>query len=101
MKHLYSGYVLGMSLFLALVSCTDDKNPAQQYGNTVIQTYKRAQKLDAKVNVQQIQKSVQEFYASNGRYPADLDELSSFCGLTLKSENYEYDSSNGTLTERK
>jgi len=64
------------------------------------QSYKSAQKLDAKVNVQQVRKSIQEFYAANGRYPADLHELVGFSGLALKSDAYEYDPANGTLTER-
>lgn len=84
----------------AMVSCSDDKNSAQQYGNTMMQSYKSAQKLDVKVNVQQVQKSIQEYYAANGRYPADLNELSLFSGLTLKSDKYDYNPSNGTLTEK-
>ena len=95
-------YGLAVSFFslCVMASCSDDKNPAQQYGNTMMQSYKSAQKLDAKVNVQQVQKSIQEFYAANGRYPADLNELSLFNGLTLKSDKYEYNPSNGTLTEK-
>ena len=80
------------------MSCND--NPAQQYGTAVTQSYKSAQKLDAKVNVQQIQKSIQEFYAANGRYPADLHELSTTSGLILKSDNYVYNAEDGTLTEK-
>lgn len=100
MKLLYSGYIFLTGLLLAISSCTDDKNPVQQYGNTMTQSYKSAQKLDAKVNVQQVQKSIQEFYAANGRYPADLNEISSFNGMTLKSDHYEYDPGTGTLTEK-
>lgn len=94
----YGLIVSFFSLFI-MVSCSDDKNSAQQYGNTMMQSYKSAQKLDAKVNVQQVQKSIQEFYAANGRYPANLNELSLFSGLTLKSDKYDYNPSNGSLTE--
>jgi len=88
------------STLFVLASCTNDKNPAQQYGSSVVQSYKSAQKLDAEVNVQQVQKSIQEFYAANGRYPADLAELAATSGLTLKSDRYVYNPENGTLTER-
>jgi hypothetical protein len=98
MKLFFAGFVLVSSLPM-LVSCND--NPAQQYGNTMTQSYKSAQKLDAKVNIQQVQKSIQEFYAANGRYPVDLNELSSFNGLTLKSDNYDYNPVDGTLVEKK
>jgi hypothetical protein len=81
-----------------MVSCSDDKNSAQQYGNTMMQSYKSARKLDVKVNIQQVQKSIREYFAANGRYPADLNELSSFSGLTLNSNKYDYNPSNGSLT---
>ena len=93
-------FLLFFGAYLALASCSDDKNPAQQYGSTMTQSYKSAQKLDAKVNAQQVRKSIQEFHAANSRYPEDLDELARFSGLVLKSDGYEYDPANGTLTEK-
>jgi len=89
------------SLLLLLTACTEEKNPAQQYGNTMVQTYKNTQKFEKKLDLQQAQKSIQEFYAANGRYPADLKELSGFNGLSLDAEQYDYDSANGTLTQKK
>jgi hypothetical protein len=90
--------LLGLALVLA--ACTDEKNPAQQHGNTMVQTYKNVQKLEKKVDLQQAQKSVQEFYAAHGRYPADLNELSHFSGLTLGSEQYDYNATTGSLTPK-
>ena len=84
---------------VALAACTD--NPAQQYGNTMIQSLKKAKDVDNKVNVQQVQKSIQEFYAANGRYPSDLNELSTFNGITLKNGNYAYDPATGAIAEKK
>ncbi len=90
--------LLGLALVLA--ACTDEKNPAQQYGNTMVQTYRNAKQFGEKVDLQQAQKAVQEFYAANGRYPADLGELSHFNGLALNSEQYNYDAANGSLTPK-
>jgi len=87
-----------LAALVVLAACTD--NPVQQYGNTMTQSLKSAKKLDSTVNVQQVQKSIQEFYAANGRYPADLNELSAFNGITLKSDKYDYDSATGMLTEK-
>ena len=98
MKNFLPGIVFLMSSFPLIVSCND--NPVQPYGNTMMQSYKSAQKLDEKVNVQQVQKAIQEFYAANGRYPADLNELSSASGLTLKGDNYVYNPENRALTEK-
>ena len=79
---------------LIITSCSDS-NPVQQYGSGVKDAYKSARKLDTKVNVLEVRKSIQEFYAANGRYPADLNELAGFNGITLKGDKYEYDPSSG------
>ncbi|HUI45757.1 MAG TPA: hypothetical protein VL122_07240 [Nitrospirota bacterium] len=100
MRKFHVGLFFLLSPLLVFASCTDDKNPAQQYGNTMVQSYKTAQKLDAKVNILQVQKSIQEFYAANGRYPTDLSELATVSGLALKGDNYIYNPEHGTLTEK-
>jgi hypothetical protein len=89
----------GMTSALTIASCTD--NPAKQYGNTIVQPLKSAKKLDVTVNVLEVKKSIQEFYAGNGRYPADLNELSTFNGMTLKSDQFDYDPATGNLTEKR
>jgi hypothetical protein len=93
-------YLIVLGSMFALVSCTDEKNPAQQYGDTLVNTYKNTQKFDNKVNVQQVEKSIQEFYAANNRYPANLEELSAFNGITLKSDNYEYNPATGSISDK-
>jgi len=94
-----AGSSILLGLILILSSCTDS-NPVQQYGSGVKDAYNSARKLDSKVNVLEVRKSIQEFYAANGRYPADLNELSGFNGITLKGDKYEYDPSSGNLTEK-
>lgn len=101
MKGIITRPVVLSMVLCALVSCSEEKKTVQQYGNTLTQSYQNTKKFDKDLNVLQVQKSIQEFNAAKGRYPADLNELSSFSGLTLKSDNYEYDPSNGTLTEKK
>ena len=100
MKQLYSGPIILLGSLLSLTACTDDNNPAQQYGNTMVQSYKKAKDVDNKINVQQVQKSIQEFYVANGKYPADLNELSTFNGITLKNDAFEYNPSTGTFAEK-
>ncbi len=92
--------LIALCAVLILASCTEENNPVQQYGNTVTGTYKKAKQLDNKVNVQQVQKSIQEFYAANNRYPATLQELSAFNGISLKSDNYDYNPVTGSITEK-
>ncbi len=66
----------------------------------MVETYKNTKKFDNKLNVQQVQKSIQEFYAANSRYPSDLNELSAFNGIALKSDNYDYNPATGSITEK-
>ncbi len=101
MKLMNTGLVVLSLVVCCLVSCSEEKNTVQKYGNTLTQSLKSAKKLDKEVNVEQVQKSILEFNAANGRYPADLGELSSFNGMTLTSDKYEYDPANGTLTEKR
>jgi len=101
MRLMNTRLVVSFILLCAVLSCSDEKNPVQQYGNALTQSYKNTKKFDKDLNVEQVQKSILEFNAANGRFPTDLGELASFSGLTLKSDNYEYDPANGTLTEKK
>ncbi len=89
-----------LGLFFVLAACSDDTNPVQQYGNTMTQSRKSAQNLDRKVNVLEVRKSIQEFHATNGRYPADLAELSEFNGIALKGDTFDYEPATGTLIEK-
>jgi hypothetical protein len=100
MKRVSPGWIISLVLCLALIACSDDKNPAQQYGNTMVQSLKTTKNVEKKVNVLAVQKSIQEYQAANGRYPADLNEVAAFNGITLESDKYEYNPATGTLTEK-
>ena len=100
-KMMNTGLIVCSLLLCGVLSCSEEKNPVQKYGNTLTNSYQNVKKFDKGLNVQQVQRSIQEFNIANGRYPADLSELSSFSGLTLTSDNYEYNPANGTLTEKK
>ena len=101
MKPGTTGLIILAGLFLLMVtSCSDEKNTAQQYGDTMVQSLKSARSVENKVNVEEVRKSIQEFYAANGRYPADLNEVAAFNGIALKSDRYVYDPATGTLTEK-
>ena len=87
-------------LIISIAACEKDKTSPQQYGNTMVQSLKAAKSVESKVNVEEVRKSIQAFNAANGRYPADLNELSTFNGITLKSDNYDYDPTTGNLSEK-
>ncbi len=100
MKRVFPGWIIPLGLCLALIACSDDKNPAQQYGNTMVQSLKTTKNVEKKVNVLSVQKSIQEYHAANGRYPTDLNEVAAFNGMALESDKYEYNPATGALTEK-
>jgi hypothetical protein len=100
MKRVSTRWTIPLGLCLALFACSDDKNPAQQYGNTMVQSLKTTKNVEKKVNVLAVQKSIQEYYAANGRYPADLNEVATFNGMALESDKYDYNPATGTLTQK-
>jgi hypothetical protein len=93
--------VLGtLVLSVALFSCKDEKNPVQQYGDTLVHGYKSAQKVEKDANLQQMQRNVYEFQAANGRYPADLRELGEFTRFPIDENKYNYDPTTGSVTAK-
>ena len=100
MKRVTLRWIIPLGFCLVLAACSDDKNPVQQHGNSMVQSLKTTKNVEKKVNVLEVQKSIQEYYAANGRYPADLNELAAFNGMTLESDKYAYDPATGTLSQR-
>jgi hypothetical protein len=100
MKIVSTRWTILLGLCLALFACTDDKNPAQQYGNTMVDALKTTKKVEKRVNVLEVQRSIQEYHAANGRYPADLNEVAAFNGMALEGDRYDYDPATGALIEK-
>jgi len=99
LKHSLIGMVLFGVCFL-FFACDDAKKASEQTGAAIVQPLITTRNTEKKVNVLQVQKSIQEFNAANGRYPADLDEVAKFNGIILESDKYEYDPATGTLTQK-
>jgi hypothetical protein len=100
MKYNSTRWIIAFGICFSFVACTEEKNPAQQYGNTMVQSLKTANSVGKKVNVLAVQKSIQEYHAANGRYPADLNEVAAFNGMVLESDRYDYDPATGILTQK-
>jgi hypothetical protein len=97
MRNAYAVILIGLTIIFA--SCKD-KNPVEQYGDTLIKTYKNTQQFGDRTSLQNLQESTKAFHAANGRYPNDLKELEGFTGTALDSNKYEYDPSRGTITQK-
>ena len=98
MLRLFLAMLCTLLLSLPLLSCKDEKNPVQQYGDTLVHGYQSAQKVEKDANLRQVQRSVYEFHATNGRYPADLKELEAFTKSPIDAGKYNYDPATGNIT---
>jgi hypothetical protein len=85
---------------LTLTSCKDEKKPVQQYGDTLVHGYQSAQKVQKDANLQQVQRRVHEFRATNERYPVDLKELEEFTKSPIDENKYDYDPATGSITAK-
>lgn len=81
---------------LACLAC----DPAEQYGKTPMEPLKATKRVESRVDLQTVRRSVQEFQAANGRYPADLSELAAFNGVVVESDAYSYDPATGAVAAK-
>lgn len=85
---------------LVLGGCSDS-NPAADYGKTVTGAYHQAGATAEDANFAAAQRSIEAYYASQGRYPATLEELSTFSGIPIDAATVTYDAQTGKLELRK
>lgn len=89
-------------LLLFLISCDQKpKNPVDEYGTVLIDSYKKAQKAGESANLDAVKKSIQAYYASNDKYPDNLDEIKSFINSDIDLSKYDYNAENGTVFLKK
>jgi len=93
MKHI--PFIIFLFISIGFTACKD--NPAEKYGDTVIEKYKDTQEFGDRVSLQRLQQAVQTFRITNGRLPESLEELENFTGEKLDKNRYDYDPDTGTL----
>jgi hypothetical protein len=96
-----------LSLLLALGSCdraketvNDAKKTVDDAGTGITDTLVKSRKFGAAASLKAFEVSIAAFKAANGKYPADLKELSEFSGVEASGDIYEYDPETGKLTAK-
>ena len=88
-------------LFL-LFSCKEKpKNPVAEYGDALIDSYKRGQQAGEKANLDALKKAVESYRATNGRLPENLDKVQEFIGSGIDPSKYDYNPENGSVSLKK
>jgi hypothetical protein len=88
-------------LFL-LFSCKEKpKNPVAEYGNALVDSYKRGQQAGEKANLEALKQAVASYRATNGRLPENLEEAQEFIGSGIDMSKYDYNPDNGMVSLKK
>ena len=88
-------------LFL-LFSCKEKpKNPVAEYGNALVDSYKRGQQAGEKANLDALKQAIESYRATNGRLPANLEEAQEFIGSGIDPSKYDYNPENGSVSLKK
>jgi hypothetical protein len=88
-------------LFFLFACDEKPKNPVAEYGDALVDSYKRSQQAAEKANLDALKKAVQLYYASNERFPKNLDEAKDFIGPDIDISKYDYNPDNGTVSLKK
>ena len=90
-----------LTLFFLLSCDQKPKNPVAEYGDALIDSYKRGQKAGEMANLDAVNKAVKAYHASNDRYPQSLDEIKDLIGSNIDLSKYEYNPENGLVSIKK
>jgi len=84
---------------ILIVACDQTpKTPVSEYGDALIDSYKRGQQAGETANLDAIKKAISMYRAENGRYPQDLEEIKDLLVSEVDLSKYDYNPENGTIS---
>ena len=93
--------LIGMAILSLIAACDEKpKNPVSEYGNTMIDSYKKGQKTGETANLDAVKKAVQAYHALNDKYPQSLDDVKGLIGAEMDMSKYSYDPQTGIVNIR-
>lgn len=96
-------YLLIISLIIVILfsitTCKEKpRTPLDDYGDALIDSYKRGQDAKEIANLDAVKKAVMVYYASKGKYPQSLEEIKDLLNSDIDLSRYSYNSENGKVT---
>jgi hypothetical protein len=88
-------------LFILFACKEKPKNPVAEYGDALIDSYKRGQKAGDTANLDALKKAVESYRATNGRLPENMEEMNEFIGSGIDTSKYDYNPENGAVSLKK
>jgi hypothetical protein len=95
--------ILFSVIALLLVMSCDEKpqNPVKNYGDVLIDTYKRGGETGEKANLDALRKAVMTYQTTHDKYPESLDELRELIVTPIDLSRYEYNPDSGSVSLKK
>lgn len=76
----------------------ETKNPVAQYGDALVSVHEGSKVEARQATLQGIKNAIQIYYASNSRYPENLDEIQRLMDSPIDPGMYQYNPQNGAVT---
>jgi hypothetical protein len=88
--------VIVLSTFIA---CDEKpKNPVAEYGDAMIDSYRKGQQAGKEGNLHAVRQAVKVYRAAHGKFPDTLEEAEELIGSEMDMSLYDYDPESGTVT---
>ena len=91
--------LLGLAVLSLIAACDEKpKNPVSEYGDAIIDSYKKGQQAGETANLDAVKKAVQAYHALNDKYPQSLDDVKELIGAEMDMSKYTYDPQTGMVS---
>jgi competence protein ComGC len=95
-------FLLVLSMFVMFACDEKPKNPIAEYGNALIDSYKKGQMAGEEANLNAVKKSIEAYHATHDKYPQSLDEIKDLFGSNeIDLSKYDYNPNNGMVSLKK
>ena len=92
-------FLIGLAVLSLIAACDEKpKNPVSEYGDAMIDAYKKGQAVKETANLDAVKKAVQAYHALNDKYPQSLDDVKELIGAEMDMSKYTYDPQTGTVS---
>lgn len=90
--------LLSLAVVMSASGCEEEKATTSHYADTLISVHERGKAVADRTTLKGIQDAIRAYHASNGEYPASLDDLPQLMSSPIDTSLYNYDPGTGTIT---
>jgi hypothetical protein len=90
--------LLSVAMVMSAAGCEKENAPGSHYDDTLISAHERGKAVADRTTLKGIQDAIRAYYASNGEYPASLDDLPQLMSYPFEKSLYKYNPGTGTIT---